>query len=65
MAIVEESEYKGNPMLVLRRTQEDRYPFQFGLSKAKLMLESVEEIKAWVAKQEKNRPKAAEPGSEA
>ncbi|MES2202316.1 MAG: hypothetical protein V4498_08705 [candidate division FCPU426 bacterium] len=65
MAIVEESEYKGNPMLVLRRTQEDRYPFQFGLSKAKLMLESVEEIKAWVAKQEKNKPKAAEPGSEA
>jgi len=49
MAIVEESEYKGNPMLVLRRSPEDRYPFQFGLSKAKLVLEAVEEIKAWVA----------------
>jgi hypothetical protein len=57
MAIVEESEYKGNPMLVLRRSPEDRYPFQFGLSKAKLVLEAVEEIKAWVAKQEAARVK--------
>lgn len=52
MAVVEESEYKGNPMIVLRRSPEDRYPFQFGLSKAKLVLDAVEEIKAWVAKQE-------------
>jgi hypothetical protein len=52
MAIVEESEFKGNPMIVLRRTAEDRFPFQFGLSKAKLVLESIEEIKAWVQKQE-------------
>jgi hypothetical protein len=58
MAIVEESEFKGNPMIVLRRTAEDRFPFQFGLSKAKLVLESVEEIKAWVAKQEASKPKA-------
>ncbi|HTB34439.1 MAG TPA: hypothetical protein VK842_06220 [bacterium] len=58
MAIVEESEFKGNPMIVLRRTAEDRFPFQFGLSKAKLVLESVEEIKAWVAKQEAAKPKA-------
>jgi len=58
MAIVEESEFKGNPMIVLRRTAEDRFPFQFGLSKAKRVLESVEEIKAWVAKQEAAKPKA-------
>jgi hypothetical protein len=57
MAIVEESEYKGNPMLVLKRGPEDRYPFQFGLSKAKLVLEAVEEIKTWVAKQEAGRVK--------
>jgi hypothetical protein len=44
-------------MLVLRRSPEDRYPFQFGLSKAKLVLEAVEEIKAWVAKQEAARAK--------
>lgn len=52
MAVVEESEYKGNPMIVLRRSAEDRYPFQFGLSKAKLVLDAVEEIKVWVAKQD-------------
>jgi len=52
VAIIEESEYKGNPMIVLKRTAEDRYPFQFGLNKAKLILESFEEIKAWVEKQE-------------
>ncbi len=58
MAVVEESEYKGNPMIVLRRSAEDRYPFQFGLSKAKLIVDAIEEIRAWVAKQEK--AKAAE-----
>jgi hypothetical protein len=63
MAIVEESEYKGNPMIVLRRTAEDRYPFQFGLSKAKLMVEAFEEIKKWVEKQEKNKPSSG-PGGE-
>lgn len=52
MAIIEESEFKGNPMIVLKRTPDDKFPFQFGLGKAKLMLEAVEEIKAWVAKQE-------------
>jgi len=57
MAIVETSEYKGNAMLVLRRTPDDRFPFQFGLNKAKLMLEAVEEIRAWVAKQEAAKPK--------
>ena len=59
MAVVEESEYKGNPMIVLRRTQEDRYPFQFGLSKAKLIVDAIEEIKTWVEKQEKTKVKAA------
>ena len=58
MAIVEESEYKGNAMIVLRRTTEDRFPFQFGLSKAKLIVDAIEEIRAWVEKQEKSKPKA-------
>jgi hypothetical protein len=58
MAVVEESEYKGNAMIVLRRNPEDRFPFQFGLSKAKLVLEAVAEIKAWVEKQEAARVKA-------
>lgn len=53
MAVIEEAEYKGNAMIVLRRTAEDRYPFQFGISKARLIVECATEIKAWVEKQEK------------
>jgi hypothetical protein len=48
MAIVERSEYKGNPTLVIRRNEEDQYPFSFGISKAKLILENLEEIKKFV-----------------
>ena len=53
MAVVEESEFKGNKMIVLRRSADDRFPFSFGLSKAKLVVDAIDEIKAWVAKQEK------------
>jgi hypothetical protein len=53
MAIVEESEYKGNPMIVLKNSAEDNFPFQFGLKKAKLVLENVEAIRKFVEKYEK------------
>jgi hypothetical protein len=64
MAVVSESEFKGNPMLVLKRTEDDPYPFQFGLNKAKLMLEAVEEIKAWVAKTEATKKPKGSAGGE-
>ncbi|MBI3803261.1 MAG: hypothetical protein HY282_05810 [Nitrospirae bacterium] len=48
-----ESEYKGNPMLVLTQGAEDRFPFQFGLKKAKLILEHLEDIKQFVEKHSK------------
>lgn len=50
MGEVRESEYKGNPMIVLANGPDDKYPFQFGLRKAKLILEHFEEIKKFVAK---------------
>lgn len=53
MAIVEESEFKGNPMIVLKNREDDQYPFQFGVKKAKLILESIEEIKKFVEKHDK------------
>ncbi len=53
MALVEESEYKGNPMIVLKNGPEDRYPFQFGLKKAKLVIEHIEDVKKFVAKHDK------------
>ena len=52
MALIEESEFKGNAMLVLRRNAEDRFPFQFGLSKAQLILDALPQIQAWVTQQE-------------
>ncbi|MEI6498859.1 MAG: hypothetical protein WCO23_02765 [bacterium] len=53
MSIVSESEFKGNRMIVLMNDEEDKYPFQFGIKKAKLVLENIEEIKKFVAKYDK------------
>lgn len=53
MSFAEESEYKGNPVLTLKNNEEDRYPFTFGVKKAKLMLDHIEDIKKFVAKNDK------------
>jgi hypothetical protein len=45
-----ESEFKGNPMIVLSQGDEDKFPFQFGLKKAKLVLEHLDEIRKFVEK---------------
>jgi len=50
MSIVSESEFKGNAMLVLKIDETDNFPFQFGLKKAKLILENIDAIKAFVEK---------------
>lgn len=47
--MVEHSEYNGKPILVLRRSEDDKFPFSFGINKAKLILENLEEIKKFVA----------------
>lgn len=46
--MVERSEFKGKPVLIIRRDENDKYPFTFGLSKARLILENLEEIKRFV-----------------
>jgi len=46
--MVERSEYKGKPILIIKRNQEDRFPFSFGISKARLIMEHIEEIKKFV-----------------
>lgn len=53
MSEVSESEYKGNPMIVIKQTPEDKFPFQFGVKKAKLVLAHIEDIKKFVEKFEK------------
>ena len=46
--MVEKTEYKGNPIIVLKRDESDKFPFSFGLSKARLILENLEEIKKFI-----------------
>jgi len=57
MAEVTRTEFKGKPVLVIKRDADDKYPFSFGLTKAKLILENLEEIKRFV---EENAKEAGE-----
>jgi len=55
--IVEKTEYKGQPVIVLKRSEEDRYPFSFGLGKARMILEAIDEIKKFVKENETKEKK--------
>ena len=48
MAEISRTEFKGKPVLVIKRDADDKYPFSFGMSKARLILENLEEIKKFV-----------------
>jgi len=56
MAIVEFGEFKGNKMIILKRNPDDQYPFQFGASKAALILEHIEDIRKFVEQNQKAKP---------
>lgn len=53
MSEASESEYKGNPMLVLKNTPDDKFPFQFGLKKAKSIMAHLDDIKRFIEKYDK------------
>lgn len=55
MSTASESEFKGNPMIVLKIDENDKFPFQFGVKKAKLILENIDAIKSFVEKNDKNK----------
>lgn len=42
---VEYAEFKGNKIIVIRRNDDDKFPFQFGKNKAKQIVENFEAIK--------------------
>ena len=48
MVVVEFSEYKGNKLIVLKKDAEDKFPFSFGLNKAKKILGAIDEIQKFV-----------------
>ncbi len=52
--VYEEDEFKGNKLVVLKRNEDDNYPFRFGYGKALLILEHIEDIKKFV---KENKPK--------
>jgi len=47
----EYTEFKGNKMIVLKKSETDTFPFQFGKNKAKLIVENYAEIEKF-AKEE-------------
>ncbi len=51
MAEVLEGEYRGSAMLIIRQSSQDKFPFQFGVKKARLILDHLEDIKKFVEKQ--------------
>jgi hypothetical protein len=38
--IFERGEYKGNPTLIIKRDERDRFPFSLGLRKAEMLLQT-------------------------
>ena len=46
--MIEKGEFRGKPVIILRRNEEDKYPFTFGIIKARLILDNIEEIKKFV-----------------
>jgi hypothetical protein len=50
---VETDEYNGNPVIILKRDENDAYPFRFGIRKAELILENIESIKKFVKENKK------------
>jgi hypothetical protein len=43
--MVEYGEFKGHKMIILKKDDNDKFPFQFGRSKAKLIVDNYEAIK--------------------
>ena len=46
--MIEIKEFKSKPIIALKKDEEDKYPFSFGLGKAKLILENIKEIEKFV-----------------
>ncbi len=50
--MVEYSEFRGKPVIILKRDEADRFPLSFGLSKAKLIVSNLDEIMKFVREQD-------------
>ncbi len=50
MSEITEGDYQGNAMIIIRQTPQDKFPFQFGVKKARLIVEHLEDIKKFIEK---------------
>ena len=50
--VVTISEYKGNKLIELKQNDEDKYSFRFGVRKARLILDHINEIQQFVQEYE-------------
>ncbi len=51
--ITERTTYKNCPMITLKKSEDDKYPFSFGVNKAKMIVECLEDIKKFISDVEK------------
>jgi len=50
--VVEITEFKGSPVISLKRNEEDKYGLTFGIRKAKLVIEHIDDIKKFISENE-------------
>jgi hypothetical protein len=48
--LVSEGEFKGNKMLIMKKSADDKYPLQFGLGKAKQIMDNIAAIEEFLRK---------------
>lgn len=53
MAIIEEKEFRGQPILSIKEKEDQKYPVAFGLKKARIILAHIVQIKCFVEKYDK------------
>ncbi|MFA5412876.1 MAG: hypothetical protein WC350_06035 [Candidatus Micrarchaeia archaeon] len=53
MSSVEYGEYKGNRLIILKRTDEDKYPFSISPRKARIIVENFEAIRKFAEEEDK------------
>ncbi len=54
--MIELGEYKGNATITLKRNADDRFGFTFGVNKARLILDHIEEIRKFCEQHQGDRP---------
>ncbi|HEY0090343.1 MAG TPA: hypothetical protein VGB37_15950 [Candidatus Lokiarchaeia archaeon] len=45
---VEFDNFNGNPVIILKRSENDPYPFRFGVKKAQLVIDHIDDIKKFI-----------------